>query len=343
MISVIIPTYNNSMLLKRAIRSIMDQNFPVNNYELIIVDNASIDDTATVVERIIKEYNTSNLFYEYEKTPGLLSGRHRGLNVAKGDLLVFADEDIHASPDWLSEIFSTFQNIEVQLVTGKNLPEYESEPPEWVKKMWIKNEFGITCGELSLLDFGDKELEIPTEFVWGLNFAIRKEALIELGGFNPDAMPPDLQQFQGDGETGLSYKAAKKGYKAKYNPNAKVFHFVPNSRMTPKYFKKRYFYQGVADSYTEIRGKLKINKKNSFMLLSMMVKKNISIMLRLFKILVMNISKLTQTNIRFRILFLYSYLLGYNYHNKKARSSAQVFNWIQKKDYWEYSFLDNKK
>jgi len=339
-ISVIIPTYNNCKLLKKALISLRNQTFIHNNFEIIVVDNASTDDTAAIVKQFQVENNDLLVKYFYEPIPGLLSGRHRGIKESCGELLCFIDEDIQADKDWLVAIYETFKTTDVQLVTGKNLPNYESKPPEWLNNMWNKNVFGINCGELSLIDFGAEEIDIPARFVWGLNYSIRRSAVLQLGGFNPDAVPPNYQKYQGDGESGLSFKAEQKGYKARYNPKIIVHHFVSNQRMTKKYFCKRYYYQGVADSYTMIRNHYHNNqstdKKVIFFLL---VKRSLwslkSLILSLFK----NYGNLNFKLGWYMFYFKIAYIRGYRFHNSNARKDKQILNWILKENYWDYNYL----
>jgi len=341
-ISVIIPTYNNCKLLKKALISLRNQTFIHNNFEIIVVDNASTDDTAAIVKQFQVENNDLLVKYFYEPIPGLLSGRHRGIKESCGELLCFIDEDIQADKDWLVAIYETFKTTDVQLVTGKNLPNYESKPPEWLNSMWNKNVFGINCGELSLIDFGDEEIDIPARFVWGLNYSIRRCAVLQLGGFNPDAVPPNYQKYQGDGESGLSFKAEQKGYKARYNPKVLVHHFVPKKRMTVEYFRKRYFYQGVANSYTDIRLLFTDKAKDNKILYLLIIEKNIWYYLQIIRIILKSISQRKFMIIFYKIIFWKSYIKGYNYHNKNVRSSLELFKWVIKKDYWDYSFSDNK-
>jgi len=97
-------------------------------------------------------------------------------------------------------------------------------------------------------------------YIWGLDFAIRRRALFDLGGFHPDCISDALQHFQGDGETGLTMKAFVQGYKAVFTSRAKVYHFISASRMTPEYFERRAYYQGVCDSYSRIRREGRVTK-----------------------------------------------------------------------------------
>ena len=89
---------------------------------------------------------------------------------------MFVDDDIEADGRWLQSIIDTFADPTVQLVGGKNLPKYEIAPPKWLEGFWGSTPYGgRACGDLSLLDLGDCPIDIDANYVWGLNFAIRKQ------------------------------------------------------------------------------------------------------------------------------------------------------------------------
>ncbi|MBR8834040.1 MAG: glycosyltransferase family 2 protein [Stigonema ocellatum SAG 48.90 = DSM 106950] len=333
MISVIIPTVNRASLLKLAINSFCSQNFPLDSFEIVIVDNGSTDNTKDVTEAAIAQYSSQKIRYIYEPEPGLLSGRHRGALEAKGEILTFVDDDIEADPNWLQAIQESFDDPSVQLVGGRNLPNYEIEPPQWLEWFWLEHPYGRFCCELSLLDFGNQVREIDANYVWGLNFSIRKSALFELGGFHPDCIPKDLQYFQGDGESGLTFKANLKGYKAIYQPNALVFHCVSKVRMTPEYFDKRYFYQGVCNSYSEIR-----EQKGQLKQVTLI--EHLKVQLRSIRDLVRQIIKRKTEKDLLKARFNRAYLEGYQFHQNAVRKNPALLDWILKDDYWDYKLPD---
>jgi glycosyltransferase involved in cell wall biosynthesis len=251
--SIIIPTRDRDIWLNKAIQSFIRQNYLSSEYEILVVDNGSSDDTREITENTTACTPTHNIKYLYEPEPGLLSGRHGGALQARGDILIFVDDDVEAVSGWLSAIIEAFNDPKVHLVGGPSLPTFELEPPAWIKKYWIKIDDRIICGPLSISYMKNGKREIDPGLVWGLNFAIRKTTLFDLGGFHPDCIPKSLQHFQGDGETGLTRKAKEKNLKAAYAPGALVYHNIPKERLTVSYFEERNYYQGVCDSYTLIR------------------------------------------------------------------------------------------
>ena len=336
MISIIIPTLNRATTLELAIKSFCLQNFLHDQFEILVIDNGSTDNTKNITKNAIITFPSHQICYIYEPEPGLLSGRHRGALEAKGDILTFVDDDIEADINWLQAIKESFDDPTVQIVGGRNLPKYETKPPEWLTYFWVDHPYGKFCGELSLLDFGEEVRVIDANYVWGLNFSIRKKALFELGGFNPDSVPKKLQYLQGDGETGLTQKANKKEYKALYQPKALVFHYVPKERMTYNYFEKRYFFQGICDSYSLIRAnKRSLSSNDSIKKIKTILKQSrLAITKVLGKMGFLSQEKIVKSR------FYYAYNQGYEFHQNFICENPKLLEWILRPDYWNYKLPD---
>lgn len=339
--SIIIPTYNRSDQLFRCMNSLVTLDFSIDEYEIIVVDNGSKDKTKEVVDKYKNEYSRHSIRYFYDDTPGLLTGRHLGAKEAKSDILVFVDDDIHADKNWLTSIVETFNRFpDVHLVGGKCLPEYEVNPPSWLEYFWNQlPDGGTILPELSLCDFGNEQKEISPRMVWGLNYSIRKKSLFELGGFHPDCISSQFQHFQGDGESGLSAKAKKKGYKAFYQPGAFVYHEVPAEKMTLGYFDKRYFYQGICNSFTEIRSHMGIV---SFVSLTSLKRKTLSILSFAYRRVFPKPDVTLQSKNNFEkeiLLARFSTMekAGYDFHQTIVRKSSIIREWVLKNNYWDYS------
>jgi len=225
---------------------------PTDDYEILVIDNNSSDETKKVIEEKIDKY-AFNIRYFFERKPGLHNARHRGAKEAKGKILCYLDDDVTVEKYWLVGIVETFKNTDAVLVGGRVLPNYEITPSSWINKFWTTIDDSRFLGILSLFDGGNDIKELDPSFICGCNFSIKKEVLFECKGFNPDSMPWELIKYRGDGETGLSIKIKEKGYKSYYNPKICVYHFIPKERLTVEYFCQRMFMQGISDSFTEIR------------------------------------------------------------------------------------------
>jgi glycosyltransferase involved in cell wall biosynthesis len=225
---------------------------PKEEFEVIVVDNGSTDETP----RVVSDYsNRMHIQSVYDPRPGLHVGRHQGLSLSHANELVFIDDDIEANPVWLETIWQVFQsNEKIAMVGGKNLPKYESTPPFWILELWNKRiSLGHVIEDLSILDFGDFEREVSPYYIFGCNFGVRKKIILDAEGFHPDGFPFDLLRFRGDGETHISDYVLKEGLMAYYHPGASVYHWVSAERMTEEYFCKRRYMQGVSAAFKELR------------------------------------------------------------------------------------------
>lgn len=333
MISIIIPTFNRSEQLAQTLQGLCAVETPTHLFEIIVVDNGSTDATKQVVKQYQQERRNISIRYEYDSIPGLLTGRHKGAQVSKGDILTFIDDDVVVDPQWLNTIIETMNTQkDITFLTGPNIPLYESTPPEWLHEFWSETPYGgKMCAWLSLLDLGNKPIEIDPSYVWGLNFTLRKAAFIELGGFHPDNIPKQFQQFQGDGETGLAIKGRELGKKALYHPGVKLHHQIPTSRLTYTYFDNRAFYQGVCRSYTALR--------RAHGLYATPAPKTAQ---PLFKRLIKRISKhlkarfTEEPKVSLALRFQQQNDAGFNFHQQAFAANEHVRNWVLKEHYFDY-------
>ncbi|TSK04499.1 MAG: glycosyltransferase [Geobacter sp.] len=262
LLSVIIPTCNRAPLLYNALESISRQTCPEELFEVIVVNNGSSDETEEVCRHFSRRITHFKIISE--PRPGLHNGRHAGMKEARGEVLVYADDDIEALPTWLEGVAESFRDPAVALVGGKILPKFEAAPPEWVATLSHNTDAGWALGWYSLLDFGDTVHEIPHEYVWGCNLSIRRDVLLKAGGFHPDAFPQVLIRYRGDGETALSEAVRRMGLKCLYNPKASVRHVVTKERMTLEYIYRRAYNQGISDSFTDLRRTRRLSPERSF-------------------------------------------------------------------------------
>ena len=327
--SVIIPTLNRSASLRLTLNSLLDQPMDRDCDEIVVVDNASVDDTRDVVEKIIREQPERRIVYCHEPVPGLLSGRHRGFYQSAGDVLIFIDDDIYADAGWLNAIKAAFMDPDVHLVGGKNLPEYQSDTPEWLKAFWKKEGTQTWCDYLSVLDFGNEPMDLDPLFIWGLNFSIRRQALISLGGFHPDYVPKPYHFYHGNSETGLAIKAHEKGLKIVYQPAAVVRHRIPESRLSIDYFEKRMFLYGMSDSYTDIRLNRAINADWKLV-------EPIPACRSLWRKLRSRLSRDPYAQIKQQVS--QAWWTGYAFHQKKVLHSPELLDWVLKENYWDYRY-----
>jgi GT2 family glycosyltransferase len=250
---VIVPTFGRPAAVSDALDSLLALDPARSQVEILVVDNNS--DAALCTEvRAACTAAGGPVRYVAEPSPGLSAARHRGAHEARGEVLVFIDDDVRVTHGWLEALLGAFGDAAVGIAGGPSIPLFTASVPAWLWDFVEPSPYGgWHCGWLSLLDIGRTVDDIDPVWIWGLNFGIRREALKRLGGFHPDLVPAALQRWQGDGETGLALKAKAAGVRSAYVHGALLQHVIGPERMTPEYFAKRAYYQGVCDSFTRMR------------------------------------------------------------------------------------------
>jgi glycosyltransferase involved in cell wall biosynthesis len=325
MLSVVIPTRNRAALLRSALQSIQEQTLSQRHFEVLVVDNGSTDETAGVVRHY--QGLSRNIRYFFDSEPGLHVGRHRGLRESRGDVLVYADDDISALPTWLEAIAENFAEASVCMVGGNNFPGFSTTPPGWLQKLWQRPfQGGHTVFQLSILELPEGKRSFSPGLVWGCNFSIRKHVLLDCGGFHPDGMPQELIRFRGDGETHVSRYVLDKGLRCVFDSRASVHHAVTSERMTMDYFRKRAFNQGISDSYSRLRNASRPLHTGLSRMPLRMARKALS---ALHKALFQNaeLRKLDRISLE-------GYREGLAYHEAAYHEDPEVRSWVHRPDYF---------
>lgn len=114
--SIIIPTHNRKNLLRKCLHSVLHQNYPKKDYEIIMIDDGSTDGTDRFVKFFMKkEFNVKYLKIE-NRGPG--AARNAGLRKAKGKFIAFTDDDCVVEKNWLRKIESCFEKTDADAVGG---------------------------------------------------------------------------------------------------------------------------------------------------------------------------------------------------------------------------------
>ena len=177
-VSVIVCTYNRATLLPRVIHQLCAQHYPQDSFEIIIVDNASTDDTPQVFQRTAHGLSLPPRYIR-EDRPGVTFARNRGAAEARYPYLAYLDDDCTVGNDWLSQITSGFGVADqVSVVAGRVALAFDDQKiPTWLgpaSKRWLA-EFSFPGSQPRLLD--------DPSYICEGNMAIRKDAWESVGGF----------------------------------------------------------------------------------------------------------------------------------------------------------------
>jgi hypothetical protein len=164
-VSVVVASYNGGRTLPACLQSLAHLDYP--NYEVILVDDGSTDDTAQIAARFpqVRTIHQPNL--------GLSGARNTGIAAATGEIVAFTDSDCRADEDWLYYLVGDLLKTDAAAIGGHNFPPPEDE--------WIAGAVAVSPGTPAHVMLNDREAEhIP-----GCNMAFWKWALDEIEGFDP--------------------------------------------------------------------------------------------------------------------------------------------------------------
>lgn len=237
-ITVILCTYNRCEDLAGALQSVATSQVADSvTWEVLVVDNNSTDQTRDVVEDFSRRY-PGRFRYHFEPQQGLSHARNAGIANARGEVLVFTDDDVTVEPTWLQNLTAALLDSEWAGVAGRILPAQKFILPPWLS--W--NDFGgVLCAHFDLGDQPSRLQRSP----YGANMAFRKSMFEKYGGFRIDLGPsPGCQIRNDDTEFGRRLLAA--GEQLRYEPSAVVCHPVPQGRVTKEYLLSWWFDYGRA-------------------------------------------------------------------------------------------------
>jgi glycosyltransferase involved in cell wall biosynthesis len=247
-ISAIVCTHNRSDYLRKALRSLVDQTLSREQYEIVVVDNASKDNTQEVLAEFA---HVPNLHTFYEPEIGLSRARNTGWRNAQGTYLAYLDDDGIAAPNWLENILRVFETFEPMpgVLGGKSDPIWEAPPPDWLSDHFVS--------QLAIINWADKPIAINKEqWLPACNIAYPREFVEKVGGFREDLGRQGAKMRSG-GEDYLQKQIESLGYKAIYHPEIVIGHHVSASRLVKSYFRrKRYWYGFSAAVLTYPAGQL---------------------------------------------------------------------------------------
>jgi glycosyltransferase involved in cell wall biosynthesis len=230
-VSVVIPTYNRSTLLREAVNSVLGQDSQ-SPFEIVVVDNNSQDDTAAVV-RSLMDAHPGRVRYVVEREQGNAHARNCGVKSATAGVIAFIDDDVTVESNWLTSLKQALDAREdLSFVGGKVLPQWNGPPPSWLTpEHWAP---------LALLDYGPDELIISGKSPRGLltaNVAFRRTVFDEVGTFSPHLQR--VKNFIGSMEdTEFLMRVCRSGKKGLYLPGMIARAPVDVERLSKSYHRR---------------------------------------------------------------------------------------------------------
>ncbi len=228
-ISVIICSYNRQDYIIEAIDSLYHQTIPRSEYEVIVVDNNSKDNTAEVVPSYISAHPDYNIRFMNEAEQGASWARNTGAKHAHSPLLVFMDDDAVAEKEFLKNILRFFeQHPDATGLGGRIIPRYIPEEPKWMS-YYVSALVGNFDYNDAVTVFADGRFPLES------NMVVRKEDFDAIQGFNTSL--PGVKgtlRIGGEGKD-FFYRLMALNKKIYYDPSVIVHHVVEVKKLTPEY------------------------------------------------------------------------------------------------------------
>ncbi|MDZ8222153.1 hormogonium polysaccharide biosynthesis glycosyltransferase HpsE [Nostoc sp. ChiVER01] len=231
-ISVAIPAYNGATRLPKILDKLLSQTGVEQlNWEIIVVDNNSSDNTSEIIQNYQKIFNGScNLRYFLETEQGAAFARLRAVREARGKLIAFLDDDNLPAPDWLSEAYSFgLEHPQAGAWSGQIHGDFEVKPPENFER--IRAFLAIREHGSNAHLFDADNLRLPP----GAALVVRKKVWLENVPQRPNLsgkLPGIL--VQGDDYEPLLY-IHYGGWQIWYNPTMHTYHQIPHWRLERDY------------------------------------------------------------------------------------------------------------
>lgn len=256
LVSVIIPTHNPNLgRLRRTLAGLQAQSRPADAREFLLIDNAS---EPPVSATILGNELLAGCRVVCEAELGLTAARRRGLHEARGDCIVFADDDNVLAPDYLDHVARIFAaQPHLGAIGGRSLPEFETAPAAW----WQPEFDGLLAcrnpgnAPLTASDYCDPitdQREYPECAPIGAGLALRRTAA---QAWLDDPQVGALSDRRGGeltsgGDNDIVLTLLRAGWSVGYCPELTLTHLIPAGRMHPRYLGR--LNRGIAKSWVQV-------------------------------------------------------------------------------------------
>ncbi len=230
-VTVAIPTYNRADFLRQTLAGIVAQQFPRDHFEVLVIDNNSTDHTRAVVA----EFGSAQPAPRYlrEEKQGLDYARNRAIAEARGEIIVFGDDDILVQPDWLAQmtvpLLADTATRRIGAIGGEVIPVFPDGLPDWVREWHAPLAFRNDTGPLE-----------ARHSPMGANLAFPKWVFAQLGHFHT-ALDRAAGNYFSGGDSEMVRRVRAAGLEVWFAPAAAVQHQMPASRTTFRYARRHAF------------------------------------------------------------------------------------------------------
>lgn len=241
MLTVIICTYNRAKYIGPLLESLAANDLAKSEYEILLVDNNCTDNTRAICDAFAAAHKDVRFRYVVEPEQGLSAARNKGIKEAKGDIIVYVDDDALVDAHYLRDYAEWFAaHPETMACGGPIEPLYETEEPKWMSP--------YTKALLTAwMNYGDKVREYPKgRYPGGGNAAYRKEVFDNVGLFNT-ALGRKGGNLMGSEEKDIFDKMHALHMQVLYLPTPVLHHCIPQAKLEKDYFDRLTLQIGISE------------------------------------------------------------------------------------------------
>lgn len=247
-ISVIICCHNSAKRLDSTLSHLITQHFTISiPWEIIIIDNASTDDTYRFALNYLEKKKVDFVPYRVirEARLGLSYARERGFHEARYEYVCFIDDDNWISPDWIQTAYQVMETYpKVGACGGKTEAVYEVSPPHWFERHKSKLAIGNQYPQSG-------DVTDTRGYLWGAGLVVRKDAWknLQKNGFKFYLTGRKGKALLSGEDSELCFALRMSGWRLWYEENLSLKHFIPSGRLTWQYLRKLMYGFGLSSVY----------------------------------------------------------------------------------------------
>lgn len=230
--SFITCTYNRDKYIGQTLQSVCNQTYADNNHEIIVIDNNSTDNTASICEEFRAEYPNKNFRYVKEMNQGLSFALNRGIKEAQGEFLIFVDDDETIIPEHLERLDNHLRTYPEAVLCGTPvIPVYEIPEPKWMSRFTQRLIGGY-------FDQGKEVKILEAKNYPGTGHTIIKKELYERYGNYNTELGRKGTSLIGAEDKDMFNRLKNNNIVCYYLPDIPIYHHIPPNKMTDEFFHK---------------------------------------------------------------------------------------------------------
>lgn len=223
-------TYNRAEGLSRTLQSLVVQKFSAEEFQIIIIDNNSSDNTWEVCKSFIEEYSCLQIEYYKETNQGLSYALNRGIKEAKGDYIVYVDDDETVAPDHLYRLsVHLYKYPKMELIASPVVPLYEDREPKWMSLFTQRLIGGSFNAGNKLKKLGKGKYPGTGHTV------IKRELYRKFGDYNTE-LGRKGSGLLGAEDKDMAFRLINNNIACYYIPDIPIYHHIPKYKLTDEFF-----------------------------------------------------------------------------------------------------------